>query len=111
MTRSNRTLLLAVAIALVTGATLPGCGRTLSRWGLGSQKLHAPQGAQAVLGISFHQEATSTIKDVVFVMDDCTVIAKEYKDISPFEGKLEILTHDGRPFLQAGCVPRVAAAR
>ena len=106
MTRSNRILFLAVVAALVTGATLPGCGRTLSRWGLGAQKLHAPQGAQAVLGISFHTEATSTIKDVVFIMDDCTVVAKEYKDISPFEGKLEILDHDGKPFHQAGCVPR-----
>lgn len=97
--------------ALVVGTALPGCGRTLSRWGLGAQRLHASQGAQAVLGMSFHQEGTSTIKDVVFVMDDCTVVAKEYKDISPFEGKLEILSHDGKPFHQAGCVPRVASAR
>lgn len=109
MTQSKYPLLLAVIAALVVGTALPGCGRTLSRWGLGAQRLHAPQGAQAVLGMSFHQEGTSTIKDVVFVMDDCTVVAKEYKDISPFEGKLEILDHDGKPFHQAGCVPRVAA--
>ncbi|MFN7952779.1 MAG: hypothetical protein U0610_13735 [bacterium] len=102
---------ISLAAALVLALTLgsSGCGRTLSRWGLGAQKLHAPDGAQQVLGISFHQEGTSTIKDVVFVMDDCTIIAREYKDISPFEGKLEILDHDGKPFRQAGCVPRVAS--
>ena len=46
------------------------------------------------------------MKDVAFVMDDCSVIAREYKDISPFEGELEILAHDGSVFRQAGCTPR-----
>jgi hypothetical protein len=100
-----------LAIALLTSMLLAGCGRTLSRWGLGSQKLHAPAGAQQVLGISFHEAGTSIIKDVLFVMDDCTVLAKEYKDISPFEGQLTILTHDGNPFHQAGCVPTTVAGR
>ncbi len=110
---SKLTAPFAVLLAVATFAGLAlgssGCGRTLSRWGLGSQKLRAPEGAQQVLGISFHEAGTSTIKDIVFVMDDCTVIAKEYKDVSPFEGKLEILDHDGKPFRQAGCVPRVAS--
>ena len=96
-------LVLLAALLLQAG---PGCGRTLSRWGIGSQKLKAPEGAQQVLGIAFHETGESTVKDVVFVMDDCSVIAREYKDISPFEGELEILAHDGSVFRQAGCTPR-----
>ncbi len=95
-------------LTLASAGLLSGCGRTLSRWGLGAQRVHAPAGAQQVLGISFHEVGTSTIKDITFVMDDCTVLAKEYKDISPFEGELTILDHDGKPFHQAGCIPRSA---
>jgi len=93
-----------LGLGLLLSAT-PGCGRTLSRLGLGSQKLKAPPGAKQVLGISFHPSEDGTVKDVVFVMSDCTVVAREYKDISPFEGELRILRHDGEPFRQAGCVP------
>ena len=84
----------------------PGCGRTLSRWGIGAQKLRAPEGAQQILSVAFHKAGESTIKDVVFVMDDCTVVAREYKDISPFEGEMRIVSHDGSDFVQAGCTPK-----
>lgn len=101
----------ALAAAALVLQLLPGCGRTLSRFGLGAQSIRAPAGAQQVLGISFHAVGEATIKDVVFVMDDCSILAKEYKDISPFEGELRVLASDGKPLRQAGCVPRAAAGR
>ena len=83
-----------------------GCGRSLSRLGLGAQKLRAPEGARKVLNIAFHKSGEETVKDVVFLMNDCTVVAREYKDISPFEGEMRVVSHDGKPFIQDGCVPR-----
>ena len=95
----------AVVFGLAFGLSASGCGRALSRLGIGAQNLKAPKGAQRVLGIAFHKSADATIKDVVFVMNDCTVVAREYKDISPFEGEVRIVSHDGRPFMQSGCTP------
>jgi hypothetical protein len=98
--------LLAGALGVALGVAGAGCGRTLSRLGLGAQKLRAPKGAQQVLSVAFHKDADATIKDVVFLMDDCTVVAREYRDVSPFEGEVRIVSDDGSPFHQAGCVPR-----
>lgn len=98
--------LVVVACSVGVGLLAPACGRTLSRFGLGAQNLRAPEGAIQVLNIAFHKSGETTVKDVVFVMRDCTVVAKEYRDASPFEGQMRILTNDGKPFKQAGCVPR-----
>jgi hypothetical protein len=83
-----------------------GCGRSLSRLGMGAQKLRAPKDARKVLNIAFHKSGEETVKDVVFLMNDCTVVAREYKDISPFEGEMRVVSHNGEPFTQDGCVPR-----
>lgn len=92
-------------LSLGIGGAATGCGRTLSRLGIGSQSLKAPPGAKKVINIAFHKTADATVKDVVFLMKDCTVLAREYKDVSPFEGEMRIVSHDGKPFLQDGCTP------
>ncbi len=94
-----------VLLAALLLQTVPGCGRTLSRWGIGEETLTAPKGTREVMSVSFHKRGEATIKDVVFLMDDCTILAQEYKDISPFEGELTFKAHDGKPFRQHGCVP------
>lgn len=94
-----------IVFAVATGALAAGCGRSLSRMGFGAQQLRAPKGAQKVLNIAFHKSGDDTVKDVVFIMNDCSIVAREYRDVSPFEGSMVVVTHDGKPFKQAGCVP------
>jgi len=100
------TAAIIIGLTLALSGTMFGCGRTLSRFGLGSQSIKAPKDAQKIINIGFHKTQDGTVKDVVFLMNDCTVMAREYKDVSPFEGELRVVSHDGSPFKQAGCTPK-----
>ena len=104
-------LLLPIGIPfliLVLAVLLSSCGRDASRYGFGKgERLEAPKGAQAVLSVSLHKSSDGdTIKDIAFLMNNCTVVVQEYIDRSPFGGRLRIMDADGNALTQVGCVPQ-----
>ena len=58
-----------------------GCGRTLSRLGLGEQALTLPKNFQTMISVSFHREANGdTVKDMTYEATDGSIHSVEYRD-------------------------------
>lgn len=57
------------------------CGRTLSRFGLGDQKLNLPKDFKSMVSVSFHEGSHGTIKDLTYETVDGEYRSVEYKDM------------------------------
>lgn len=57
------------------------CGRTLSRFGLGDQKLTLPKDFKSMVSVSFHKESNGdTVKDLTYETIDGKYRSIEYTD-------------------------------
>lgn len=58
-----------------------GCGRALSRLGLGDQVLTLPKDYQSIVSVSFHKDENGdTVKDLTYISNDGTIHSVEYRD-------------------------------
>jgi len=58
-----------------------GCGRTLSRFGLGDQTLNLPKNFQSMVSVSFHTgKDGKTVKDLTYISNSGEIRSVEYKD-------------------------------
>lgn len=58
-----------------------GCGRTLSRLGLGDQEIKLPDDFQQAISISMHRiSGSETVKDLTYINDKGEIRSIEYRD-------------------------------
>ncbi|MCB1157362.1 MAG: hypothetical protein H7A25_19800 [Leptospiraceae bacterium] len=67
-------------VCLILLINTAGCGRTLSRFGLGDQKLKLPKDFKKMLSVSFHKVGNDTVKDVTYESTDGIIRSIEYTD-------------------------------
>lgn len=68
-------------LCLLLLSSMVGCGRTLSRLGLGDEKLNLPKDFKAMVSVSFHKETNGdTVKDMTYETIDGKFRSVEYKD-------------------------------
>lgn len=113
-----KTKLKLVAVAIVTLLILfiiwvfntDFFGRSLSRATMGAvaTKYQVPDGAIDVISISFSENKGTTAKNIAYLMEDCTIIVREYRD--GFKGFVDSTTKlmDGlHAFKQHECLERM----
>ncbi len=62
-------------------SSIAGCGRTLSRLGLGDEKLNLPKDFKAMVSVSLHKENNGdTVKDLTYETTDGKYRSVEYRD-------------------------------
>lgn len=72
-------------LCLISLMGISGCGRTLSRLGLGDYKLSLPKDFKTMISVSFHKDANGdTVKDVTYENSEGEIRSIEYRD-SPFQ--------------------------
>ncbi|MBK8395775.1 MAG: hypothetical protein IPL26_11135 [Leptospiraceae bacterium] len=61
--------------------SIAGCGRTLSRLGLGDEKLTLPKDFKSMISVSLHKESNGdTVKDLTYETLDGKYKSVEYRD-------------------------------
>ena len=68
-------------LCLLLVSNTVNCGRTLSRFGLGDQKLKLPKDFKSMISVSFHKEPNGdTVKDMTYETLDGQIRSMEYTD-------------------------------
>ena len=79
----NRDFLLGFlsCLCLILLLNTMNCGRTLSRFGFGEQKLTLPKDFKSMISVSFHKEANGdTVKDMTYENIEGKILSIEYTD-------------------------------
>jgi hypothetical protein len=62
-------------------SSISGCGRTLSRLGLGDEKLNLPKDFKSMVSVSLHKESNGdTVKDLTYETTEGKYRSVEYRD-------------------------------
>lgn len=68
-------------LSLFLLASTAGCGRTLSRLGLGDEKLNLPKDFKSMISVSLHKESNGdTVKDLTYETLEGKFRSVEYRD-------------------------------
>ncbi|HRG46891.1 MAG: hypothetical protein KBF99_18505 [Leptospiraceae bacterium] len=68
-------------LCLLLLTSISGCGRTLSRLGLGDQKLNLPKDFKSMVSVSLHKDSTGdTVKDLTYETLEGKFRSVEYRD-------------------------------
>jgi hypothetical protein len=77
-------------LSLILLLNTMNCGRTLSRFGFGDQKMNLPKDFKTMISVSFHKEANGdTVKDMT------------YEDL---EGKIHSIEYTDKPWHLEGSI-------
>ena len=68
-------------LCLLLLTSISGCGLTLSRLGLGDQKLNLPKDFKSMVSVSLHKDSTGyTVKDLTYETLEGKFRSVEYRD-------------------------------